>query len=196
MSMSRPLRSLLLACGAALAGLASLGSGDAATPETPNLGHMATSAEIAAMDLTVTADGGGLPAGSGLVSEGRATFAAKCAACHGDEGAGNLAEPLVGGRGTLASAPPIKSVASYWPYAPTLFDYIRRAMPLTEPQSLTNNEVYGLVAYLLELDGLVPANARLDAASLTRVSMPNRDGFRSLEDSYFDGNIDHSDARR
>ena len=142
------------------------------------------------MDITVAADGAGLPAGSGSVAEGRATYETKCASCHGPVGSGGIAERLTGGIGSLASARPVKTVASYWPYAPPLFDYIRRAMPLTAPQSLEDAEVYGLVAYLLSIDGIVAADARLDRASLSRIAMPNRNGFVSLERQRFDGNID------
>jgi len=158
-------------------------------PASPALGRPATTAQIAAMDLTITAEGGGLPRGSGSVSEGAATFAAKCAMCHGDAGKGDLGDQLTGGRGSLTSAKPVKSVASYWPYAPTLFDYIRRAMPLNAPQTLSDSEVYGLVAYLLSIDAIVPGSARLDAKSLALVKMPNRAGFRSLAGRHFDGNI-------
>jgi cytochrome c len=143
------------------------------------------------MDITVAADGTGLPPGSGTVAEGRATYTAKCVACHGPAGGGGgLADRLTGGMGSLASARPIRTVASYWPYAPTLFDYIRRAMPLTAPQSLHDEEVYGLVAYLLSIDGILTADARLDRQSLSRIVMPNRDGFVSLENQRFDGNIE------
>lgn len=176
---------LLLALLAAAPGLAR----DPA-PETPKLGRPADPSLVAATDITVTGDGQGLPPGSGAVAEGRATFEEKCVACHGPAGRGDVVDRLTGGIGTLASAKPIRTVASYWPYAPTLFDYIRRAMPLTAPQSLGDNEVYGLVAYLLSIDGIVPADARLDARSLARIEMPNRNGFVSLQHDDFDGNID------
>ena len=142
------------------------------------------------MDITVAGDGTGLPAGSGSVAEGQATYEAKCAVCHGPAGKGGVADRLTGGTGLRTLPTPIKTVVNYWPYAPTLFDYIRRAMPLTEPQSLDNDEVYGLVAYLLSVDGVVPPKARLDKRSLSKVIMPNRDGFVSLEGRRFDGNID------
>jgi mono/diheme cytochrome c family protein len=162
----------------------------------PKLGRSVAADVIRGMDLTVTGDGAGLPAGSGTVAEGRAAYAAKCAACHAPAGAGGPADRLTGGKNTLTSAKPIKTVASYWPYAPTLFDYIRRAMPLTAPQSLDDKEVYGLVAYLLSIDGIVPADARLDAASLPKIAMPNRDGFVSLEDRKFDGNLERARKAR
>lgn len=153
-------------------------------------GRLATAELIRGMDRTVAGDGQGLPAGSGTVAEGRAIFAAKCAACHGADGTGGAADRLTGGIGTLGSPTPIRTVASYWPFAPTAFDYIRRAMPLTAPGSLADDEVYALVAYLLSIDGIVPANTRLDATRLSHVRMPNRGGFISLEDRGFDGNVE------
>jgi len=123
------------------------------------------------------AHGDGLPPGSGDVATGARVFAAKCAACHGAHGEGGLGDALVGGQGTLSSAKPKRTVGSYWPYATTLFDYIRRAMPYNAPESLSADEVYALSAFLLNQSGIVPADARLDAASLPRVAMPNRDGF-------------------
>lgn len=142
------------------------------------------------MDITVAGDGTGLPPGAGSVAEGKAIFDQKCAACHGTAASGGVADRLTGGIGTLTAPKPIKTVASYWPYAPTLFDYIRRAMPLTAPPSLKDDEVYALAAYLLSIDGIVDADARLDARSLTQIRMPNRAGFVSLEDKAFDGNIE------
>lgn len=193
--MSTPDRSFLAGVGF-LAGAIVLAYACAAGPgepaaASPKLGRPASDEVVRRMDLTVAADGAGLPAGSGSVAEGRVTFEAKCAACHGPAGGGGeLADRLTGGLGSLATAKPIKTVASYWPYAPTLFDYIRRAMPLTAPQSLDDKEVYGLVAYLLSIDGIVAADARLDAQSLARIRMPNRDGFVSLANQDFDGNIE------
>jgi cytochrome c len=156
----------------------------------PRLGRPAPAEVVRRMDLTVLADGTGLPAGAGSVAQGRATFAAKCAACHGDTGQGGIADRLTGGVGSLGSAKPVRTVASYWPYAPPLFDYIRRAMPLTAPQSLTDDEVYDVVAYLLSIDGIIKPNAPLDAAALSRIRMPNRDGFIRLDGKDFDGKAD------
>ncbi len=160
-----------------------------ATDDGPHYGRPASPVVIGRMDMTIAADGVGLPPGSGSVGEGRATFAAKCAACHGSDGAGGIADRLTGGVGSLASGKPVRTVASYWPYATTVFDYVRRAMPLTAPQSLTDEEVYGLVAYLLSVDGIVRADARLDSVSLPKIAMPNRDGFISLEKHDFDGSV-------
>ncbi|SEC32480.1 cytochrome c [Burkholderia sp. WP9] len=141
------------------------------------IGTPLTEQYLAAWNIDVAPDGRGLPAGSGDVATGAHVFAAKCAACHGAQGQGGLGDALVGGQGTLASAKPRRTVGSYWPYATTLFDYIRRAMPYNAPESLSANEVYAVSAFLLNQNGIVPANTRLDAASLPRVVMPNRDGF-------------------
>ena len=143
----------------------------------PNLGRALTPDEIQKIDITVTPDGKGLPAGSGSVSAGAVVYAKSCQVCHGPQGAGKPAEPLTGGVGSLASGNPVMTAASYWPSATTLFDYVRRAMPITSPQSLTNDEVYAVTAYLLSIDGIVPRDAVLDAKSLPAVKMPNRDGF-------------------
>jgi cytochrome c len=144
---------------------------------THDIGTPLTDSQLAAWDIDVAPDGRGLPAGSGDVATGARVFAAQCAACHGARGEGGLGDPLVGGHGTLASAKPKRTVGSYWPYATTLFDYIRRAMPYNAPESLSADEVYAVSAFLLNQNGIVPANTRLDAASLPRVVMPNRDGF-------------------
>ncbi|MEG8040219.1 cytochrome c [Sphingomonas sp. LR60] len=160
------------------------------------MGRPAAADLIRRLDRTVASDGSGLPAGSGTVATGRAIFANKCASCHGEEGTGGAAEPLVGGRGSLASATPLKTVGSYWPYATTLFDYIRRAMPLNAPRSLADPEVYGLVAYLLWRNGIVAADTRLDWKSLPRVRMPNRDGFVSVAPYAYDGNVERVGSKK
>ena len=130
-------------------------------------------------------DGRGLPPGSGSVTEGRALYAERCAACHGVHLEGGLADRLIGGRGSLVNSDPTKAptktVESYWPYATTLFDYVKRAMPLSSPGSLSNDQVYALSAYVLSEAKIIPADAVLDAKSLPMVVMPNRDGF--IQDS-------------
>lgn len=143
----------------------------------PGLGRSATSAEIAAIDISIPPSGEGLPRGSGDAIAGERVYLAKCVACHGEGAQGKPADPLVGGIGSLATGNPVKSIGSYWPYATTLFDYIRRAMPLDAPMSLSNDEVYALTAYLLMLNDVVPEHLSLDAVSLPNVRMPNRDGF-------------------
>ncbi|MCJ2063354.1 cytochrome c [Methylobacterium sp. J-088] len=160
---------------AALLLLGSVGAGRAA--ERYGIGRAATAAEIAAWDIDIDRDGRKLPPGSGSVAHGRDVFAAQCASCHGARGEGGIGDPLVGGRGSLASAKPLKTVGSFWPYAPTLFDYIRRAMPMNAPESLSTDDVYAVSAYILNLNGLVPDEAVLDAQALAAVRMPNRDGF-------------------
>lgn len=145
----------------------------------PNLGRPLTPEEIQKINITVTPDGKGLPPGSGSVSAGAAVYARSCQVCHGEKGAGKPQDQLTGGLGTLASTKPVKTPNSYWPVATTLFDYIRRAMPITAPESLTNDEVYAVTAYILSIDGIVPNDAVLDAKSLPRVKMPNKDGFVS-----------------
>ena len=143
----------------------------------PNLGRVATAEEIAGWDRSIPPSGAGLPAGSGTARQGAAVYAAKCAACHGEKGAGKPADALAGGIGTLATAKPLRTVGSYWPYATTLFDYVRRAMPINAPLSLTDEEVYAVSAYVLYLNGIVAENAVMTASTLPRVRMPNRDGF-------------------
>lgn len=140
-------------------------------------GRPATEAEIAGWNIDVDRDGKSLPPGKGSVQEGRTVFENQCASCHGEKGEGGIGGRLVGGQGTLATSKPVKTVGSFWPYAPTLFDYIRRAMPLNAPQSLTNDEVYAVAAYVFNLNGLVPENATMDAKSLAAMRMPNRNGF-------------------
>ena len=160
------------------AAMLSLGMTAIASAQTHyGIGRPATAAEIAGWNIDINREGTNLPPGSGNVAHGREVFEAQCSSCHGNKGEGGIGDKLVGGQGTLASAKPVKTVGSYWPYATTLFDYIRRAMPLNAPQSLTNDEVYAVSAYVLNLNGLVPDNATLDAKSLAAVKMPNLNGF-------------------
>ena len=141
------------------------------------IGRAATSAEIAGWNIDIDSHGNNLPPGSGSVSHGHEVYDQQCAACHGASGEGGVGDRLVGGQGTLATPKPIRTVGSFWPYAPTLFDYIRRAMPQNAPQSLGNDEVYAVTAYILNLNGLLPADAMLDARALSAIKMPNRDRF-------------------
>src|SRR5262245_43260559 len=146
-------------------------------PKGPGLGVPATPAEIASADLSIPPDGAGLPEGSGTSAQGEKVYATKCLTCHGPEGAGSVNDRLVGGRGTMTSPTPVKTIGSYWPYATTVFDYIRRAMPYPEPHSLTNAEVYALTAYLLRKNDVITADAVMDAKTLPKVQMPNRGNF-------------------
>jgi len=142
----------------------------------PNLGQPLTHADLAAWELHVYPNGKGLPPGSGTMAQGAPIFAQKCAMCHGEAGKGGVNAALVG-------APPIKSIdapktiANFWPYATTVFDYIRRAMPWTQPRSLTNDEVYALTAYILAMNKIIGEQEVMNAQTLPKVRMPNRDGF-------------------
>jgi cytochrome c len=149
-----------------------------ALAESPNLGRVATPEEIASWDISIAPDGAGLPPGSGTSEQGEAVYAAKCLACHGENGAGKPNDALAGGRGTLVGdQAPVKTVGSFWPYATTIFDYVRRAMPLNDSKSLTNDETYAIVAYLLQINGIIGRGEQIDASTLPAIRMPNRDGF-------------------
>jgi len=149
--------------------------------QSPNLGKPISPEDLVSWDISIGPDGSGLPPGSGTVQQGEAVFAAKCQACHGAKGAGQPNDRLVGGQGSLpGDKPPVKTIGSYWPYATTLFDYIRRAMPLNESKALTSDEVYGVVAYLLNLNGIIAEGETMNAQSLPKVAMPNREGFMTF----------------
>jgi mono/diheme cytochrome c family protein len=142
-----------------------------------DFGKPATKKEIAGWNIDVDPDGTGAPPGSGTVAQGKEIYANKCASCHGKKGQGKPMDRLVGGQGTLASAKPVKTIGSYWPYASTVFDYIRRAMPFNAPGSLSDDEVYSVTAYLLYLNGIVDKDTTLDGTKLAQIKMPNRNGF-------------------
>lgn len=144
------------------------------------IGQPATEEEIAAIDIDVMPDGRGAPEGGGTFAEGEELYATYCVACHGEdlggvEGTGGPA--LVGGRGTLDTDAPVKTVESYWPHASTLFDYTYRAMPFDSPGSLTPEEVYAISAYILGRAGILEEGAEMNAASFSEIRMPNVDGF-------------------
>ena len=151
----------------------------AARADGPDLGRVATPDEIAAWDISIEPSGAGLPAGSGTARAGTAIFAAKCAGCHGETGGGKPNDQLVGG--SLTATPPVKTVGSYWPYATTLFDYIRRAMPLPDSKSLKDDELYALAAYILAQNKIIGEDDAMDARTLPQVKMPNREGFVRFE---------------
>src|ERR1700731_2013336 len=162
----------------ALLAAVTVASASGAQAQSPyGIGRPATAAEIAGWNIDIGRDGANLPPGSGSVSHGHEVFDQQCVACHGEKGEGGVGDRLVGGQGTIATSKPIKTVGSYWPYAPTLFDYIRRAMPQNAPQSLSNDDVYAVSAYILNLNGLLPADATLDARALSAIKMPNRSMF-------------------
>jgi cytochrome c len=153
-----------------------------AQAETPNLGRAVPPEEIALWDISIGPDGAGLPRGAGTPAQGEAVYRDKCMACHGERGIGKPNDVLVGGLGTLSGpALPVKTVGSFWPYATTLFDYVRRAMPLPAAKSLTDDEVYAVTAYILSLNGVIEANTTINAETLAAVRMPNRDGFVPFE---------------
>jgi cytochrome c len=163
-----------LLSGAALLVFAASG----AWADSPNLGRPVSTEEAAAWDISIAPDGANLPPGSGTPAQGEAVYRATCQTCHGERGAGKPNEQLVGGQGTLAGGGvPVKTVGSFWPYATTLFDYVRRAMPITAPKSLSDDQVYAVAAYILSLNGIIGENDVMNAKSLAEVRMPNRDGF-------------------
>jgi mono/diheme cytochrome c family protein len=147
------------------------------------LGHAPTDAAIAALDIDVNPAGVGLPPGKGTAADGEATYMIKCAACHGPNGEGIAPNPKLIGTDPPAGfvfakdVKAVKTIGNYWPYATTVYDYVHRAMPLTAPGSLTPDETYGLVAFLLSRNGIVPATMVIDAKSLPRIVMPARKYF-------------------
>lgn len=143
----------------------------------PGLGQPVSVTDAAAWDISIQPDGTGLPAGSGNAATGAQLFATHCIACHGAGGVGQPNDKLVGGQGTLTQLQQVRTVGSYWPYATTIFDYIRRAMPFQAPESLTNDQTYALTAYLLAENGIIKAGDTMNAQTLPQVKMPNRDGF-------------------
>ena len=166
--------------GVLVAALASIPGGEASAADAsgaPRLGHRLTPEQAQRQSLNVFPDGRGLPAGRGTAAEGRPLFQQKCAACHGQAGRGASAEELAGGEAPLTSQSPDKTIGLYWPYATTIFDFTRRAMPLSAPGSLSNDEIYALTAYLLFENRLVGEREEMNPVTLPRVHMPNRDGF-------------------
>jgi S-disulfanyl-L-cysteine oxidoreductase SoxD len=144
---------------------------------SPGLGHPISEADVAAWDISVLPDGTGLPAGSGTAEQGSKVFAAKCAVCHGENGKGGSAAALVGGQPLTSGIETTKTVANFWPYATTIFDFTRRAMPWPRPRTLTNEEVYSLTAFILAQNKIIAADEVMNAQTLPKVRMPNREGF-------------------
>lgn len=149
--------------------------------QTFGFGSEAGEEDIAAIDIDVMPDGRGAPPGDGTYAEGKDVYMSQCAACHGQDPSsptqGTGAPALTGGRGTLDSGDPVKTVESYWPYASTLFDYTKRAMPFGAPGSMSNDEVYAVVAYILAEGGIIDKQTPMNAETIADVEMPNRDGF-------------------
>ncbi|MDD5036216.1 MAG: cytochrome c [Methylococcaceae bacterium] len=148
-----------------------------AAPEGPRLGTPASPQDIAAWSLNVFPDGKGLPSGRGTAAEGKAVYDRHCAACHGVKGEGGSAEELAGAKHGLTDPHPDKTIGNYWPYTTTLFDFIRRSMPPDAPGSLGNDPLYAVTAYLLHLNGLIGETTEMNADTLPRLKMPNREGF-------------------
>jgi len=143
----------------------------------PKLGRPATSEEVKAVDRSIPPDGTGLPPGQGTAKQGETVYVRHCASCHGEKGVGKTNDRLVGGSGTLSGNQPVKTVGSYWQWPTTLFDYTRRAMPYGSPLSLSDEQVYSVTAYILNLNGIICEEDVMNAQTLPQVKMPNRDGF-------------------
>ena len=173
-----------------VAGFVMVLSGTATAAERPfGLGTLATAEQIAGWDIDVRPDGKGAPIGSGTAADGEEIYAERCAACHGDFGEGVDRWPiLAGGLGSLATADPVKTVGSYWPYASTVYDYVYRAMPFGEAQSLTHDETYQVVAYILNMSDVIDDEFVLSNETIGSVKMPNQNGFM-LPDPRPDGQL-------
>src|SRR3989440_3785889 len=175
--MSTSERALVIAVfAAALAACASL---QPAPGKPPAFGPSVGGEEAGRWNISIPRGGAGLPGGGGSARRGLKVYEEKCQSCHGAKGVGKPADPLAGGIGSLAGRTPLRTVGSYWPYATTLFDYVRRAMPITNPLSLSDDEVYAVIAHVLFLNGIVGEDAVMNAQTLPQVKMPNRDGFVS-----------------
>lgn len=173
MSMS----SALAVVGIGLLAVAVTANPSRAQLPTYGLGRAPTADEIKAWDLTIPSDGQGLPPGSGTAALGEPIYATRCASCHGERGQNPKYDRLVGGQGTLKTDAPVLTIGSFWPYATTLWSYIRRSQPVDEPGSLTPDQVYAVTAYLLHLNGIIGETDVIDAQTLPQITMPNRDGF-------------------
>jgi mono/diheme cytochrome c family protein len=169
MSTHRP---MVLAASLLLAATAGI-----SLAETPHLGQPLNEGAIANWDISILPDGTGLPKGSGTSAQGAAIFAEKCSACHGDNARGGVANALVEERKISGISASQKTIKNFWPYATTVFDFIRRAMPFNMPRSLSDDEVYALTAYILAENKLIGANDTMNAETLPKVKMPNRDNF-------------------
>ncbi len=173
----------LKSCCVLLLGLCFSTAGHTENKSNPiyGFGSKASTADIAKIDIDVMPDGRGAPLGQGNYKQGKKIYVSQCAACHGIDMAkptkGTGAPALRGGRGSLTSNHPKKTVESYWPYASTLFDYIKRAMPFNAPGSMSNNEVYAVTAYILAEGKIIDRKTVIDAKAIAKIKMPNRNGF-------------------
>jgi mono/diheme cytochrome c family protein len=175
------LRSAIVAIGALAASVAGPAAAQTGYPQRFDFGTTPSAEELAHF-FAIPPDGTGLGPGNGSYVEGKIVYAESCAVCHGDKLEGILqpelrGDKLIGGRGTLTTAAAVKTVESYWPYATTLFDFVKRAMPMPAPGSLSDAQVYAVVAYILGEAQIIDKTAILDAKTLPKVAMPNRDGF-------------------
>ena len=164
----------------AMATVLALASSGALAYEAPHLGQLATPAEISSYDIDASPDGTGLPPGSGAPKQGETVYVAKCQSCHGVGGVHGAALALAGGVGTIGKrdVKPLRTIGSYWPYATSVFAYIRRAMPFYDSKTLSNDELYAVTAYLLQINHIIGENDEMDAKTLPKVVMPWRDHFR------------------
>lgn len=149
----------------------------ASSQETVRLGTPISEDQLAEFDLVAEPNGNGFPAGSGTARQGKAVYDANCAACHAENGEGISGNTVIVGGDMQSEGPPLRTVGSYWPYASTVFDFVRRAMPADRPKSLSDEEVYQVVAYVLYLNGIVGEDQVLNAETLPQIEMPNVDGF-------------------
>lgn len=159
--------------------IAACSSNQTGSVKNYGLGKTIEEVQIAAWNIDVAPSGSGLPLGKATARQGESVYKDKCSSCHGNQGQGGVANRLVGG-GALNTDKPIKTVGSYWPYATTVFDYTKRAMPHSLPQSLTNDEVYATTAYILYMNKIIGIDDEMNAKTLPLVKMPNRDGFIAI----------------
>ena len=179
-SAARAAAAAALLAGSAIPSFAAHAAG---AVESPNLGKVATPEEISAYDIDVEPDGSGLPPGGGTAKQGAAVYARECQSCHGEQGQKGPTLPLAGGEGTIGKTEvkPRRSIGSYWPYATSVFAYVRRSMPFYNSKSLSDDELYQVTAYLLFINKIVGEEEVMNRQTLAKVQMPNRNGFRPFQ---------------